>query len=87
MRKTYNPEKYKNKKEYSLTLNRTKITVIDRKDLSSLEEYKYLLDEDDTITLILDEGISSNDRNTFFTKLPMTFVSVINLINEENYDV
>jgi hypothetical protein len=84
---TNTPEKYQDKKEYSQTINRTKIIVIDRKDLSSLEEYKYLLDEDDTITLILDEGISSKDRNTFFTKLPMTFVLVINLINEETYDV
>lgn len=84
---TNNPEKYKNKTEYSLTLNRNKITVIDKKDIENLEEYKYLLGEDDTITLILDENISSKDRNTFFTKLPMTFVLVINLINEETYDV
>lgn len=84
---TNNPEKYKNKTDYSLTLNRTKITVIDKKDIENLEKYKYLLGEDDTITLILDEDISSKDRNTFFTKLPMTFVLVINLINEETYDV
>ena len=61
--------------------------MIDKKDIENLEEYKYLLGEDDTITLILDENISSKDRNTFFTKLPMTFVLVINLINEETYDV
>ena len=84
---TNNTEKYQDKKEYSQTISRTKIIVIDKEDLLSLEKYKYPLNENDTITLILDEDISSDDRNTFFTKLPMTFVLVINLTNEETYNV
>lgn len=84
---TNNTEKYQDKKEYSQTINRTKIIVVDKKELLNLEKYKYPLAEDDTITLILDEDISSDDRNTFFTKLPMTFVLVINLTNEETYNV
>ncbi len=84
---TNNPEKYKDKNDYTRTINQTKIIVIDKEDILSLEKYKYPLNENDTITLILDEDISSDDRNTFFTKLPMTFVLVINLTNKETCNV
>lgn len=75
---TNNVENYKDTKYFSDTLNIKKINVISVSQLASLEKYKFLLGEEDSVTLLLD-GVTSAERNNFFTKLPLTFVLAIKL--------
>lgn len=75
---TNNVENYKDTKYFSNTLNIKKINVISVSQLASLEKYKFLLGEEDSITLLLD-GVTAAERNNFFTKLPLTFVLAIKL--------
>lgn len=75
---THNAENYKDTKYFSDTLNIKKINVISVSQLDSLEKYKFLLGEEDSVTLLLDNTTTA-ERNNFFTKLPLTFVLAIKL--------